>query len=213
MKIKSLKPPSFKSTQLDKKQLNYLLSSTYKPNSQVGVIDNYVPDPTLSDNRVKVFHNKEKKHTVVAHRGSASAGDWMENLLYLRNIKRGPNWTHSKEIQKKAEEKYGVSNLTTIGHSKGALHAQEFGKKGDIVTLNKPVNLVDIFKKVPQNQKDYRGEGDLVSILRPLQRGNKETVLTKGIRPLDRIKKAFKHPINVGLKEHGVETILRNEIY
>ena len=70
--------------------------------------------------------------------------------------------------------------MTTIGHSKGALHAQDFGQKGDIVTLNKPVNIRDaIGYKVPKYQTDYRGEGDVVSVLRPLQKGKKEVTLTK----------------------------------
>jgi hypothetical protein len=199
-----------KSTVLSKTQLEQMLSATYKPKSKTGVIDNYVPDPTLSDNNVKVFYNKDKNHTVVAHRGSQSALDWMENALYAAGIKRGVNWSHSKRIQKKAEEKYGTQNLTTIGHSKGALHAQEFGKKGDIVTLNKPVNIPDLFQKVPDTQLDYVGEGDAVSLLRPLQAGNKAVVLSKGLSTWQRVKRAVR-PVSALLNEHKIDTLRRIE--
>lgn len=213
MKYKNKSPESKrKSSALSKANLTSMLAATYKHNKEVGVIDNYVPDPTLSDNRVKVFYNPTIKHTVVAHRGSKTASDWLiENPLYALGIKRGSNWSHAKKVQQAAEKKYGVENLTTIGHSKGALHAQEFGQKGDVITSNKPVNIPDLFKKVPESQTDYVGEGDLVSLLRPLQRGKKAVVLTKGKTLGTRLKEAIKNPTKAILGEHSYDTILRKE--
>ena len=194
------------STQLSKDQLQTMLANTYKPNTDGDNVGRYMLDTSLSDNRVKVYHDAETKHTVVGHRGSASKGDWWENLLYSRGIKAGANFKHSREVQKKAQAKYGTENLTTIGHSKGALHAQEFGQAGDIVTLNKPVNIKDAMRyKVPGYQTDYRGEGDVVSILRPLQGGKKAVTLKKGKSD----KKSW-NPIKNLLTEHGTETLERN---
>lgn len=207
MKYKNRKPVATKkATALSKDNLAKIMSATYQPNSMLRAIDEYVPDPTISDNRVKVFHNSRTKHTVVAHRGSQTGSDWAENAAYLFGIKRGSNWSHSRKKQKEAETKYGTANLTTVGHSKGALHAQEFGQKGEVVTLNKPVNLIDaVLKKVPKNQTDYRGEGDVVSILRPFERGNKAVTLRKEKKD----KKSW-NPIKNILKEHGTDTLYRS---
>jgi hypothetical protein len=194
------------STQLSKSQLETMLANTYKHNSEGANVGTYLLDPSLSDNRVKVYHDPSTKHTVVGHRGSAAKGDWFENLLYAGGIKAGANFKHSREVQKKAQAKYGTENLTTIGHSKGALHAQEFGQAGDIVTLNKPVNIKDALRyKAPKYQTDYRGEGDVVSLLRPLQRGKKAVTLKKA-----KGEKKSWNPITNVLTEHGTATLQRD---
>lgn len=196
------------STQLSKSTLETMLANTYKPNAEGDNVGGYVLDTSLSDNRVKVYHDSKTKHTVVGHRGSAAKGDWFENILYSTGIKAGANFKHSRETQKKAQAKYGTSNLTTIGHSKGALHAQEFGQEGDIVTLNKPVNIKDAIRyKNPKYQTDYRGEGDVVSILRPLQGGKKAETLKKSPSKswLNNL-----NPLKYILDEHGTATLQRN---
>lgn len=195
-------------TALSKSTLESMLANTYeKENKPVG---SYLTDAQLSDARVKVFHDPKTKHTVVAHRGSASGRDWFENLLYLGDIQAGKGWSHSKKRQKEAEKKYGLENLTTIGHSKGALHAEKYGKRGgEIITLNKPVNVQSISKEVPSYQTDYTGEGDLVSALRPLQGGKKEVVLKKKKSYLARVHDALKDPIGTLLSEHGTATLNR----
>lgn len=198
------------STQLGKPVLEKMLANSYLTNDKNGPIDSYILDPTLSDNRVKTYYDPKTKHTVVAHRGSATKQDWLENAMYAVGIKGGANYKHSREMQKKIEKKYGSKNLTTIGHSKGALHAQEFGQHGDIVTLNKPVNIKDAIRyKAPKYQTDYRGEGDVVSILRPLQGGKKEIVLKSDKSKAQKTKSKLLHPINTLLNEHSTETLSR----
>ena len=60
------------STELSRTNLQTMLGNSYKSNAENGPIDNYVLDPTLSDNRVKTYYDSNTKHTVVAHRGSAT---------------------------------------------------------------------------------------------------------------------------------------------
>lgn len=194
------------STELSRDNLQTMLANTYTPKSQSGAVGSYEHDTTLSNNRVKVYHDKATNHTVVAHRGSQTKGDWFENALYTVGIRAGANYRHSKRAQKKAEAKYGTANLTTIGHSKGALHAQDFGQHGDVITLNKPVNIHDaLLLKVPKNQTDYRGEGDVVSALRGLQGGNKAVTLKK-----TKEEKPSRNVADYFLKEHGTETLSRS---
>jgi hypothetical protein len=200
-------------TKLDKGTLEQMLKKTYEKTQEGSAVNSYVEDKELSDRRSRVFYDPKTKHTVVAHRGSASAQDWAENAMYAFGFRGGRNYKHARGVQRAAEEKYGTENLTTIGHSKGALHAQDFGQKGDIVTLNKPVNIKDALAyKVPKYQTDYRGEGDVVSVLRPLQKGKKEITLTKEKSTKSRVKKALLHPFSSLLKEHSTDTLSRKEI-
>lgn len=214
MKIKT--PPkkavkAAKPTKLSKTTLEKMLEATYEKGFN-GEVNGYAMDKKLSSGRVRVFHDDKTKHTVVAHRGSQNGRDWFENGLYALNLEVGKGWNRSKTAQKNAEKKYGTGNLTTIGHSKGALHAEKFGKKGgETITLNKPVNLPHaLFNPVADNQTDYTGEGDVVSILRPLQRGNKQVVLKKKKSLYSRAKGLIKKGV-VGyiLDEHSTKTLNR----
>ena len=115
----------------------------------------------------------------ITHRGSYDRKDWVANFNYLRRgFYSDDRLKQAKKIQQATEDKYGASNVSTLGHSKGAKVAEEVGGKSkEIITLNKPAHLTDIFSKVPKKQTDIKTTGDPVSILRPLQRGNKPVIL------------------------------------
>ena len=143
-------------------------------------------DHELSDSQVQVYYNPHGE-AVVVHRGSQDVQDWTENALYALGIKSGqPRLEHSKEVQKKAEAKYGSTHVSTVGHSKGAHHAEEVGQSSkEVITLNKPVTPSQILKKIPEKQTDIRTAFDPVSILRPLQFGKKSnTIKSKTLNPI-----------------------------
>jgi len=55
--------------------------------------------------------------------------------------------------------------VSTLGHSKAGKVAEEVGKNSkEIITLNKPTHITDIFSKVPNNQTDIKSSGDPVSL-------------------------------------------------
>jgi hypothetical protein len=172
---------------LANEDLQALLSKSYHSKHPSDYKDFQV-DKELSGQRVQVYHNPTTQQTVVAHRGSQSVPNWIENIAYaVSNDKSGKAFQHSKKIQDQAYQKYGKENITTIGHSKGALHAQEYGKEGkEVITLNKPVNITDaLFTRVPKSQTDIRTQYDPVSFLRPFQRGSKvETIKSTTKNPL-----------------------------
>ena len=182
---------------LANEDLQALLSKSYHSKHPSDYKD-FVVDKELSGQRVQVYHNPTTQQTIVAHRGTASAPNWIENVAYaVSNDKSGKAFQHSKKIQDQAYSKYGKENITTIGHSKGALHAQEYGKEGkEVITLNKPVNITDaLFTRVPKSQTDIRTQYDPVSFLRPFQRGSK----------VETIKSTTKNP----LKEHKTSVLGR----
>lgn len=130
-------------------------------------------DKSLSGARTQVYFNSLSGQAVVVHRGSQGIKDWVVNDAGLLVGYRGERFTHAKEIQKKAEKKYGKENVTTLGHSLGSKIAEEVGGDSkEVITLNKPTTPIDLVtgKKVPANQFDIRTTNDVVSILRPYQR-------------------------------------------
>lgn len=164
--------------------LHHFIHSSYSKGKDY---KNWKLDHELSDASVQVYFNGQD--AVVVHRGSQDLQDWKENVMDILNIKsKQPRLEHSRDIQKKAEEKYGANNVITIGHSKGAKSAEEVGQNSrEIYTLNKPVFPQDILsgKKVPEKQTDIRTTLDPVSILRPFQRGSKiQNILSKTLNPL-----------------------------
>jgi hypothetical protein len=124
-------------------------------------------DEDLSGQRVQVYHNPNTNQTVIVHRGTNSKHDIIHDLqLGLLHSTNNARFKHAEKIQKLAEDKYGTNNLITLGHPLGANYASKIGKTSE--------QIIDvIFNTVPKNQIDYRSSVDLVSILRPLQRGRK----------------------------------------
>lgn len=170
---------------VDMKDVSSMLKESY--NAGAGNVGDYRIDSKLSNKRVKVYHDPNSNKLVVAHRGSSTLQDWKENAQMVFGKRSGKGFQTSKDIQKKAEEKYGGAHLTTIGHSKGATHAEMFGKNGQVVTLNKPVVPGDIIhnKKVGSHQTDYKSSRDPVSILRGFQKGAKAKIIkSKTFNPL-----------------------------
>jgi hypothetical protein len=152
--------------------LKALLDSSYNKQDIVG---DYVLDKDISGSRNSVYHNKNTGHTVVAHRGTQGAKDWLNNLAYALGGERLYKTTHrykdARKIQSRAEKKYGTDNLATIGHSQGGLQAEMLGRKGkETITLNKATR--PLTNKKSSNQYDIRAENDLVSRLNPFQISN-----------------------------------------
>jgi hypothetical protein len=176
---------AYKPDPVNMKDVSGMLKETY--NKKAGNVGDYRIDSNLSNKRVKVYHDPVSNKVVVAHRGSSNLQDWKENAQMVLGMRSGKGFKKSKETQKKAEEKYAGAQLTTIGHSKGATHAEMFGKKGQVITLNKPVVPGDIIhnKKVGKHQTDYKSSRDPVSVLRGFQKGSKAKIIkSKTFNPL-----------------------------
>jgi hypothetical protein len=152
-----------------------LKNSYKKKGKQKADINGYQRDDKLSGQRVQVYNNPESGHTFVAHRGTASGKDILNDLaLSVGLLKKTDRFKHAKKIQKQAEAKY--DNVTSVGHSLGGSITENV-TKGDRITLNKGVGLADIGKKISKKQQDIRASSDLVSGLSITQHGNKPLIL------------------------------------
>ena len=168
--------------------LQNVLKSGYKPiNDQEKNIDGYVRDDSLSGQRVQTYYNPDTGHAIINHRGTSASGkDWLNNLAYATGLyKYTGRYKNAKDLQAKAEQKYGAKNLTTTGHSQGAMLAEELGKNSkESISLDRPANLSSLMKnKTKKNHYDIRTNNDLVSAMIPLQRkSNKAITIDAGIR-------------------------------
>ena len=180
---------------LSSKELQHFLSESY--NKKHKDYKDFVFDKDLSGKKTQVYYNPKTGQSVVVHRGTATMTDWMTDAQYALGNTNTKRFRHAQDIQRKAESKYGGKNVSTIGHSLGAKASELAGKNSkEIITLNKPVSLKDlIYIKVPKNQTDIKTTYDPVSLLRPLQRGNKAKT----------IKSETKNP----LTEHSTDTLDR----
>jgi hypothetical protein len=163
--------------------LQAVLKDTYKKNKDIDAPAGYTLDRSLSTNQAKVFKSDNSNDVIVAHRGSANKNDWYDNYQYARygTIKKTDTYKAAKRVQNQAIRKYGADNITSVGHSRAGLYVQELNDRPETkvksaITYNKAAGPSDIFRKNPDNQTDIRTDKDIVSLLSPLQRREKDSI-------------------------------------
>jgi len=142
-------------------------------------INEFVLDSKLSTKHVKVYHNPVNQQTVIAHRGTKEWYDWGNNLIYGLFGKTGykltPRFKESQRVHNATVAKYGVKNLSTIGHSQGSLPSEILGQQGkEIITLNKATRPFSNVKG--EKQYDISTTLDPVSKLNPFQGKSKKDI-------------------------------------
>jgi hypothetical protein len=169
------------------KDIKHFLSKSYDKN-----LDNhgeYQIDKLLSGTRAQVYHNPNRNHTVVVHKGTDYIHDWITDLRLGLGERSGKRFKHAKDVQQKAEQKYVNSNVSTLGHSLGSKLAEEASQnpKNEIITLNNPTVISDLIKKPKSNVYNIRTSMDPVSILRnvvPSKSKNDLTIKSTSFNPL-----------------------------
>ena len=113
------------------------IDESYNKNSKED-LHGYALDKSLSNDYAKTYYNPETKHAIVVHRGTAGFLDWVNNIAYVfgKYYLTRRNWT-GKKIQQAAEKKYGSQNVSTLGHSQGAMLASKHGKNSkEVISVN-----------------------------------------------------------------------------
>lgn len=185
LKKKTRKGKGLKGGGLKADTFRKLLDSSY----QGGDVAGFIMDTQLSTGTSKVYKHPSGQ-VVVAHRGTAGAMDWGNNLVYGLTgdvgYKLTSRYREAKKVQQNAEKKYGAENITTIGHSQGGLQAQLLGgNTREIITLNKATRPQEVLygSSKKSNQYDVRASGDAVSLFRnPFQ--TEETTIKSKANPL-----------------------------
>jgi hypothetical protein len=138
-------------------------------------INGYIYDPEISHATAKTYYNPETKHAVITHRGTKESSDWLNNLAYVSGLYNYTNrYKQGKKAQEEAEKKYGAENISTLGHSQGAVLSRKLGKNTkEIINLN-PAYTTEIPHK---NEYNIRSSSDIVSALyKPVSWLNKNSI-------------------------------------
>lgn len=147
-------------------------------------IDGYQLDEELSVPTVAVYFSPATRKAKVIHRGTeGTIKDWLNNVQYaVGNYVKTDRFKISKEIQDKAEAKYGKSNIDTLGHSQGSIASRLLGNDtANVIELN-PAYLGE--KHLP-NQHTIRSSRDPVSMLKMFSKsGNDIIIPAKSYNPL-----------------------------
>jgi hypothetical protein len=161
--------------------IKQMLKASYKDAPER--IDDFILDKQLSGQYGVVYFNPRTGQSVVVHRGTKEAMDWTNNAMYALGMYKYTNrYKTGLQMQRKAEKKYGAKNITTLGHSQGAILARELGQNTkEIITLNPAYKG----EKPLKNEYNIRSSGDLVSVgLHGTRRGHDLLIGSKGFNPL-----------------------------
>jgi len=163
--------------------LEKLLNASYSKDRPKD-IDGLTLDEELSVPEVAVYFDLNTKKAKVIHRGTeASIKDWLNNIQYaVGNYTKTDRFRISKEVQNKAEAKYGKSNIDTIGHSQAGIPARLLGNDtANVIELNPAY----INEKHLANQQTIRSSRDPVSMLKMFSKsGNDIIIPAKSFNPL-----------------------------
>ena len=174
--------------------LKDILHNSYKKKKDMtDDIHGYVLDKQLSGTRVQVYHNKDKNHTVISHRGTNSLSDIMTDARLLIGDRSGNRYKHANDISDKAHQKYKGSKFSQIGHSLGADIASNTANKDDeVIRYNGPTTTHDLLKPQSSNEYNIHTSLDPISILQPLKpfkrTDNNITIPSDNYNPLDQHK-------------------------
>lgn len=153
-------PPFIKGGKRTAKEIKDFLEASYQETPPDN-LDGWVLDKSLSTDTAKVYYNPNSKEAVVAHRGTKGMLDWGNNLAYaLGYYDYTPRYKKGKSVQDKAEAKYGKSNISTLGHSQGAILSRKLGADTKEV-IN--VNPAWMGEKPYKNEYNIRSSTDIVS--------------------------------------------------
>ena len=147
-------------------------------------IDGFMLDEELSVPEVAVYFDSNTKKAKVIHRGTeASIKDWLNNVQYaVGNYTKTDRFRISKEVQNKAEIKYGKANVDTIGHSQGSIPSRLLGADtANVIELNPAY----INEKHLANQQTIRSSRDPVSMLKMFSKAPNDIIIQgKSLNPL-----------------------------
>jgi hypothetical protein len=184
------------------KEIKKFIEASYNEKNPPKEIEGFLLDTELSNKTAKVYHNPTTNETVIAHRGTQGITDWANNLAYVTgNYEKTDRYKKGKKNQKKAEAKYGAENISTLGHSQGAIIARKTGKNTKEII---GVNPASMGEKPLENEYNVRTSGDLVSKMLPSGK-NVTTIKSKTSNPLTEhsaknLKQIKNQEIGAGIK-------------
>ena len=143
-----------------------VLCNGYKDKKQKSKqLGDYVMDESLSNHNHQTYYNAKDKKLLFNITGTHNSHDWLTNIKLGLGIgyKESDRYKQSHAALRNAKKKYGINNATLTAHSQGGLTANYISSKSDkVITLDKATTIGG---KSREGSKDYRTNGDVVSLL------------------------------------------------
>ena len=177
----------FKGGSISANNLKQFIEASYAPQQiKKENINGYILDKELTQPTATVYYNPNTNHCIVVHRGTeGTVKDWSNNAVYaMGSYNMTDRFKQGRDTQVKAQNKYGIGNVSTVGHSQGAILARKLGKDSkEIINVNPAYTN----ERPSYNEYDVRSSGDVVSgtkglftpiynILYPTLKGNVITI-------------------------------------
>jgi hypothetical protein len=196
-----------------KRNLKNFVEAGYKKKSDAKNVNGYILDEDLSTKRNKVYYDPNTGKAVHTIAGTDTMKDWTNNALIPLGLHHYSNrYKNSEKIQKKANEKYGKSNVDLVSHSQSGNIAENLANRnlvgGENTTLNPAI--------IGSHNKDIKV---VKSVLDPVSLLTKTTkkdlkIIPKTFNPITEhstniLDKTKKNIFGFGVKTHAnIQSVL-----
>ena len=148
-------------------EVNAFNKASYAKKKNAEKVNDYVLDRSLSSKENKVYYNPINGKVVIANAGTSGVLDWWNNKnILFGNYETTDRYKDLENIQKEAINKYGLKNITNVGHSQSGEALRILANKGlthEAVALNPA-----ILGKSHEGVDVIRSSRDPVSLLTPM---------------------------------------------
>jgi hypothetical protein len=184
--------PSLTGGKMKASEISDFIDASYSKNPPKE-LDGFTLDSKLSNDIAKVYYNPNTGEARIIHRGTEGLKDWGNNLAYIAGAyELTDRYKRGKKVQEQAEKKYGKKNISTLGHSQGAVLARKLG-----ADTKEVINVNPAFKgeKPKKNEYNIRSSADVVSglyapvakvreVLNPKEKRHDITIKAESFNPL-----------------------------
>ena len=120
--------------------LKTALDKSYSKSKVKTGFGDFQVDSDLTTKETQTYVNPKTGQVLVVHRGTQGLRDVFTDIAYTATGYKGKRFKDANKIQKQAESKYGVENISTLGHSLGSLVSSDVGSNSkEIINYNKPI--------------------------------------------------------------------------
>ena len=120
--------------------LKTALDKSYSKTKVKSGFGDFEVDADLTTKETQTYVNPKSGQVLVVHRGTQGLRDIFTDIAYTASGYKGKRFKDANQIQKKAENKYGAHNVSTLGHSLGSLISSDVGSNSrEIINYNKPI--------------------------------------------------------------------------
>ena len=191
-------------------EVNAFNKASYAKKKNAEKVGDYVLDRSLSSKENKVYYNPINGKVVIANAGTSGILDWWNNKnILFGNYETTDRYKDLENIQKEAINKYGLKNITNVGHSQSGEALRILANNGltnEAVALNPA-----ILGKSHEGVDVIRSSRDIPSLFTPMGE-NDLTIQGESYNPItehrrDILDRVPNKEVGTGLEDEAWEIL------